>query len=421
MSVLEDMLSRLLGFQGYVIRRETLYLVGLALLFLLSGLILSSYDTFILALSLTLPVLMLPLIVMPLLYKTSVKVYRRTDTGLAGSQAHVELEVYNESKIPVLIYIKEYSPTLGFSEKHVIGVEGGAEKKIVYNIRGRVGRHRILSDIIVYDPLGLIGLRNRVKVDGAQTIKFKPRIHEVKTLPIGYFAQIVPGGGFKSNLRGLGYEFYGLRKYVYGDPIKLVDWKTTARHGELYVKEYILETGSRILLALLLTKASFTGKPSFFEEASEAFASITNRLLSSGSGVGLVVGAPSFNGIVEAGQGKTILNNVVETLSNVPWLDEGEPDLEAFAKNILKASRHPRNTRLVILAHVQGGNDMELYEKVLKLKETGFEKVNLIVADKRIGVEDNLRLLEEKGVETSIIEETSRDIIVERILDVIRR
>ncbi len=421
MSVLGDMLSRLLGFQGYVIRRETLYLVGLALLFILSSLILLPYDTFILVLSLTLPVLMLPLIVIPLLYKTNVKVYRRTSTGLAGSQAHVELEVYNESKIPVLLSIKEYSLTLGFSEKHVIGVEGNMGKKIVYSIRGRVGKHRILSDVIVYDPLGLIGLRNRVKIKGAQTIRFKPRIHEVKTPPMGYFTQIVPGGGFKSNLRGLGYDFYGLRKYVYGDPIKLVDWKTTARHRELYVKEYILETGSRILLALLLTKASFTGKPSFFEEASEAFASITNRLLSSGSGVGLVVGAPSFNGIVEVGQGKTILNNVIETLSNVPWLYEGKPDLEAFAKNILKASRHPRNTRLVILAHIQGDNDMELYEKVLRLKESGFEKVHLIVAGKRVGVKDNLRLLEERGVETSIIEEASRDIIVERILDVIGR
>ncbi len=422
MKILDEALTRLLGFKGYIVPRETLYAASIVLAILLASLVLLPYDTFIPVLAFTLPVLMLPLLTLPLVYKSRARVYRRTRPGLAGSSASVELIVQNESNVPIMIAVEEYSGSLEFYTKHFVGVDAKSTKKIVYSIRGRVGKHKLYSRTIVYDPLSIIGVEKKNIVEGDDSVRFKPRILDVKSMPAGYFAQIVPGGGFHSNLKGLGYDFYGLRKYVYGDPIKLVDWKTSARHRELFVKEYILETGTRVLLALLLMDKSFTGKPSFFEEAAEALVSVINKLLVGGNSVGLVVGSPSYNGLVEVGQGKMVLGNAVEVLSDVPWLNNGDLDLDLFVKNILKASKYPKNTKLILVSQFADGIWEEFYKRVLKLREAGFESVNLVLVGEAMDSYPELYvILERKGVNITRLERIDRELLVKKILGILGR
>ncbi len=422
MKILDEALARLLGFKGYMIPRETLYATSIVLAILLTSLILLPYDKFILLLAFTLPVLMLPLLALPLVYKSRAKVYRRAHPGLAGSSTNIELIVQNESNVPIIIAIEDYSKSLEFYTKHIVEVDAKSTEKIVYNVRGRVGRHKLYSKTVVYDPLNIIGTEKKDIVEGDDSVRFKPRILDIKGIPSGYFTQIVSGGGFRSNLKGLGYDFHGLRKYVYGDPIKLVDWKTSARQRELFVKEYILETGTRVLLALLLTDKSFMGKSSFFEEAAEALVSVINKLLVGGNSVGLVVGSPSYNGLVEVGQGKIVLRNAVEVLSNVPWLNDGSPNLDLFAKNIIKASKYPKNTKLVLVLQSTNSIEKEFYERVLKLREAGFESISLILVGETIEPYPKLYvLLEKKGVKITKLEKMDRELLAKKIIEILGR
>lgn len=48
-------------------------------------------------------------------------------------------------------------------------------------------------------------------------------------------------GEYKSIYKGRGLEFYETRQYVPGDEVRSIDWNTTARLGEPYVKIYVEE------------------------------------------------------------------------------------------------------------------------------------------------------------------------------------
>lgn len=50
--------------------------------------------------------------------------------------------------------------------------------------------------------------------------------------------------------KGDGTEFYGVREYRAGDPLRHVHWKTTARRGELAVREFEREVGAPLVLLL---------------------------------------------------------------------------------------------------------------------------------------------------------------------------
>ncbi len=420
MNVIEKILARLLGFQGYIVPREILYAITIIIIVLLLGFVFSPYNVFTILLSLTLTLLMLPLLSIPLAYKANIRVLRKTYPGLARSYTNIELTIYNESSMPLVVEIEEYIPSLRFAWRRIIGISARGTESLMYRVRGRTGKHVIKTKTKVYDPLGIVGFEKKVIIEGDKEVKFKPRITGIRRDIRGYLTQIVPGGGFRSSLKGLGFDFYGLRKYVYGDPIKLVDWKTSARQRELFVKEYVLETGVRILLSVLFSNESFRGDPSVFENVSEAIVSVADRLLVSGNSLGLVVGAPLYNGLIGVGQGKSILNGVIELLSNVPWLSDGYVDLDAFAKNILRASKHPRNTRLLIILHATDEDSTrKLCEKILRLQKVGFESLNLVILEAISGLGRLYYMLEEKGVKITRVKENDREIIAEKIIEVL--
>ena len=84
-----------------------------------------------------------------------------------------------------------------------------------------------VSDILVYPPYEDI---KKIEILGSK-----------RSLQLNYGLQ-------RSKQKGLGSEFYGMRKYVFGDQFRLIDWKASARTQQLIVKEYESERDITVMI-----------------------------------------------------------------------------------------------------------------------------------------------------------------------------
>ncbi len=66
-------------------------------------------------------------------------------------------------------------------------------------------------------------------------------------------------GNNASLFQGEGFEFAELREYIYGDDVRKIDWKTTAKLGKPYVKIYREERELNVVVATMLGGSTYFG------------------------------------------------------------------------------------------------------------------------------------------------------------------
>ena len=123
---------------------------------------------------------------------------------------------------------------------------GGTAQLVVDDVprgRYRLGPGRLLA----HDPLGVATVEQDVP-PGA-TVLVRPRVPEIGALFTESGAR--GEGGRRAHMRRpSGLEPHGVREYVEGEPLRAVHWPTSARRGELMVRE--LEDAPRDSVAIVL-------------------------------------------------------------------------------------------------------------------------------------------------------------------------
>ncbi len=66
-------------------------------------------------------------------------------------------------------------------------------------------------------------------------------------------------GNHISKFYGEGFEFGELREYIYGDDVRKIDWKTTAKMGKPFVKIYHEERELNVVTATMMGGSSYFG------------------------------------------------------------------------------------------------------------------------------------------------------------------
>ena len=138
------------------------------------------------------------------------------------------------------------------------------------------------------------------------------------------------------DLPGVGSEYYEMRSYLPGDDVRNVNWKASARQGELIVVEHMREVGSHILLVL-------DARAQGYDEAdrlASTFLSVANSLWAAGIGFGVLVhdGAKVTEFSAEENQRKS-LRSALRAAVSLTKLDESPEFLELVPTRGSKESK----------------------------------------------------------------------------------
>lgn len=104
---------------------------------------------------------------------------------------------------------------------------------------------------------------------------------------------LATSGAHRSRRRGEGLEFHGVRPFAYGDRLRRINWRVSARHGDLYVNETVTD---RMAEVVVLVDSAFDagrsggyfGRASSLDVSVRAAGAIATHYLYAGDSVSLV-------------------------------------------------------------------------------------------------------------------------------------
>ena len=132
-------------------------------------------------------------------------------------------------------------------------------------------------------------------------------------------------GEYSTNFRGRGIDFHDLREYTHGDEVRFIDWNTTARTGEPYVKQFVEQRELNIYIAIDVSRSSNYGSilQSRYDLAALIFTIIALSASKNNDRIGLILYTNKIKHFTEPRNGKghamSLLREVLshEVTSNV--------------------------------------------------------------------------------------------------------
>jgi uncharacterized protein (DUF58 family) len=235
---------------------------------------------------------------------------RQVPTRLfAGVRAAFGLRLVNRKRrLPsYALHVIEPDPAGGRSASHyVLKLAPQARDTWQYALTfPRRGRHQLPGlRLFTRFPFGLFAKVSRPLL--ADAVLIYPAIRPLQPAEIP--AALEPGWRDRDR-RGHGASLHNLRQYRPGDDSRLLHWKTSARAGELMVKE--LEDEDRPRLRLVVGDPEQPTSPTVLDANLSYAASLAARAIRSGSLVQLVT-ADEATGF---GEGEAHLDHILERLA----------------------------------------------------------------------------------------------------------
>ncbi|MGW2636233.1 DUF58 domain-containing protein [Streptomyces sp. NPDC001348] len=238
----------------------------------------------------------LPLICATVLYRTRYRVAgsRRLSPSRvpAGSEARVHLRMDNVSRLPTgLLMLQDRVPyVLGPRPRFVLDrVEPGGRREVSYRVRSDLrGRYPLGPlQLRLTDPFGMCELTRSFST--YDTLTVIPRVEPLS--PVHFSGEAKGyGDGRHRSVALAGEDDVIPRGYRYGDDLRRVHWRSTARYGELMVRREEQPQRSRCTVLLDTRGIAYAGAgpDSAFEWAVSGTASVLVHMLERGFSVRLL-------------------------------------------------------------------------------------------------------------------------------------
>jgi len=180
-------------------------------------------------------------------------------------------------------------------------------------------------------------------------------------------------GSNASLFQGEGFEFTELREYIYGDDIRKIDWKTTAKLGKPYVRIYQEERELNVVTAVMMGGSTYFGTVRQKSEImSELVASIGFSALKNGDLFSNIIFADKIYEMSRPNKKFFSINDIVSKMDSFDVLNK-KSDYGLFTDTLFK--RLKRKSFLFIISDFVGDINLTILSKK-------HDVVALIVRDK---------------------------------------
>ncbi len=236
----------------------------------------------------------------------------------------------------------------------------GDEAKLNYTVqteRGTFGWKVIQA--VASDPLGLI--ETEIQVPAEAEVEVTPELRRYRPFPLQAQRTLPSTGSIPARRAGNGTNFWGVREYHPGDPLRRLDWRLTARHPrQFFTKEFEQEAIADVgLIVDARGKTNLRrGDDCLFEHLARAAASLAEVFLRQGNRVSLLVwGEPMIT--VFPGYGKVQLNRILRTLAKTRPSSDGSLDDLHF----VPVQMFPSHSLILVLSPL-ASNDGQLFPRL---------------------------------------------------------
>jgi uncharacterized protein (DUF58 family) len=197
-------------------------------------------------------------------------------------------------------------------------LDAGEETELRYTFQAERGSFRWKTlQAVTSDPFGLF--ETRLELPASAEIQVQPAMKKFRPIPLRTHSTLHSPGSIPARLGGSGTDFWGVREYHSGDPLRRLDWRLTARHPrQFFTKEFEQEEIADIGLILDARQRTEVqvGEDSLFEHTLRATASLAEVFLHQGHRVSMLILGERIT-TVYPGYSKVQLNRILRTLAKV--------------------------------------------------------------------------------------------------------
>jgi uncharacterized protein (DUF58 family) len=220
----------------------------------------------------------------------------RAERALEGDELEVRLTLAADvgaERVEVLLELPRELVIIDGVNPVQLRLGDGERRELSFRLRcARWGAFRVgRVHLRTHDAFGLFV--REVTLDRRQPLKVYPSEEHVQNLLKPLDTQVF-SGNHVARQKGEGIEFADLRPFVSGDRIRHVNWRASARRGELWINEHHAERNADVVLLLDSFAEARRGERSTLDPALRAAGTLAARYLRQKDRVGFV----TFGGVL---------------------------------------------------------------------------------------------------------------------------
>lgn len=257
--------------------------------------------------------------------------------ALEGDVLSMRLVVSAERAVPRLELLLRLPPGLALAEgtnPTAIRLAAGTPRTLELRLRCERWGGYVVGEALVraHDAFGLFVHDDRI--ESHAQLKVYPREEPLRRLVAPLETQLYSGDEV-SRRRGEGIEFADLRPFAYGDALRHINWRASARRGRLWVNQRHPERNTDVVIFLDTFAEARRGTVGTLDMALRAAATLAGRYIRRRDRVGFV----SFGGVLrwlQPGTGLTQLYRMVDALLDTEiWLNYAWKDIDVVPARTL--------------------------------------------------------------------------------------